>query len=242
VPRPESLSIAIGGRRLARGCCSSGCSIRIIVNDRLDLDDVSWGWDFCTPEQFIPRQWVTWNGQQAPWETCQTFSGSWGYYRDEETWKSPAQLLALLIETVSKGGNLLLNVGPTARGAFDQRAKARLDEMGAWTRVNGRAIYGCTQAPAEYEAPENCLLTYNPKTRRLYIHVLSWPLGNLFLKGYAGKIEYAQLLHDASEVRTAKLDAPFQAKLDAVAPDTVILRLPVKKPDVAIPVIEVFLK
>jgi alpha-L-fucosidase len=242
VPRPESLSIAIGGRRLARGCCSSGCSIRIIVNDRLDLDDVSWGWDFRTPEQFIPRQWVTWNGQQVPWETCQTFSGSWGYYRDEETWKSPAQLLALLIETVSKGGNLLLNVGPTARGAFDQRAKARLDEMGAWTRVNGRAIYGCTQAPAEYEAPENCLLTYNPKTRRLYIHVLSWPLGNLFLKGYAGKIEYAQLLHDASEVRTAKLDAPFQAKLDAVAPDTVILRLPVKKPDVAIPVIEVFLK
>jgi alpha-L-fucosidase len=214
----------------------------IIVNDRLDLDDVPGGWDFRTPEQFVPRTWVTWNGVRVPWETCQTFSGSWGYYRDEETWKSTEQLVALLVETVSKGGNLLLNVGPSARGTLDPRATARLEGVGEWMRVNGRAIHGCTQAPPELAAPANCLLTWNPRTRRLYVHVLAWPLGNLFLPGYAGKVEYAQLLHDASEVRFARPDAPFQGALDTVPDDTVILRLPVKKPDVAVPVIELFIR
>jgi alpha-L-fucosidase len=214
----------------------------IIVNDRLDLDDVPGGWDFKTPEQFIPREWITVNGKKVPWETCQTFSDSWGYYRDEEGWKSTHQLLALLIETVSKGGNLLLNVGPTARGTFDERAKTRLREIGEWMKLNSRSIYGCTQAPPEFKAPDNCLLTYNPQTKRLYIHVLSWPLGNLFLEGYAGKIEYAQFLHDASEVQIGKADRPFQGKLDKIASQTVILKLPMKKPDQVVPVIEVFLK
>ncbi len=91
----------------------------IIVDDRLDLENVEGGWDFTTPEQVQVSKWPEVNGKKVPWETCQTFSGSWGYYRDEYTWKSPAQLLELLIESVSKGGNLLLNVGPTARGVFD---------------------------------------------------------------------------------------------------------------------------
>ena len=214
----------------------------VIVNDRLDLDDVPGGWDFKTPEQFIPREWIAVDGKKVPWETCQTFSDSWGYYRDEEGWKSTHQLLSLLIETVSKGGNLLLNVGPTARGTFDERAKTRLKEMGEWMELHDRSIYGCTQAPPEFKAPSNCLLTYNPQTRRLYIHVLSWPLGNLFLEGYAGKIKYAQLLHDASEVRFGQPDRPFQTKLDKIAAETVILRLPMKKPEPVVPVIEVSLK
>ena len=61
------------------------------------------------------------------WEGCQTFSGSWGYHRDEMTWKSVKQLLHMLVDGVSKGGNLLLNVGPTARGEFDYRAMERLE-------------------------------------------------------------------------------------------------------------------
>ena len=69
------------------------------------------------------------------------------------TWKSPAQLLELLIESVSKGGNLLLNVGPTARGTFDSRAQDRLESMGEWMKFNSRSIYGCTEAPAEFTAP-----------------------------------------------------------------------------------------
>jgi alpha-L-fucosidase len=214
----------------------------IIVNDRLDLDDVKGGWDFKTPEQFIPRDWITVDGKKVPWETCQTFSDSWGYYRDEEGWKSPEQLVALLVETVSKGGNLLLNVGPTSRGTFDERAKNRLKEMGEWMKLHSRSIYGCTQAPPEFKAPENCLLTYNPESKRLYVHVLSWPLGNMFLNGFSGRIKYAQLLHDGSEVQFGKADRPFQNKLDNISTETVILKLPVKKPDVTVPVIEIVLR
>ena len=149
----------------------------IIINDRLDLLDVPGGWDFRTPEQFMPREWVTMNGQKVPWETCQTFSGTWGYHRDEATWKSVRQLVTMLIEVVSKGGNLLLNVGPTARGTFDDRALDRLKGIGNWMSLHGRSIYGCTQAPAEFPKPPNCLLTYNPATKRLYVHVLEWPMG-----------------------------------------------------------------
>jgi len=96
----------------------------IIVNDRLDLLAVPGGWDYRTPEQFMVREWVKMDGEPVPWETCQTFSGSWGYHRDETTWKSVEQLVQMLIDTVSKGGNLLLNVGPTARGELDRRAMA----------------------------------------------------------------------------------------------------------------------
>jgi len=108
-------------------------------------------------------------------------------------------------------------------------------------RLHSRSIYGCTQAPAEFKAPENCLLTYNPLTKRLYVHVLNWPLGNLFLPGFGGKVKYAQLLHDGSEVLFGKADRPFQNKLDTISSETVILKLPVKKPDPVVPVIELVL-
>lgn len=212
----------------------------IIVNDRLDLLDLEGGWDFRTPEQFKPREWVKMDGERVPWETCQTFSGSWGYYRDEYTWKNTRQLLVLLIETVSKGGNLLLNVGPTARGTFDDRAKERLQALGEWTSVNGRSIYHCTAAPEEFEVPENSLLTYNPELKRLYVHLLDWPMGTLFLDGYAGRVKYAQMLHDASEVkiRPGRRTNWVQG---ADAEQNIVLDLPVRKPPVEIPVIELFL-
>ena len=65
-------------------------------------------------------------------------------------------------------------------------------------KYNSRSIYGCTQAPDEFQVPDNCLLTYNPETNRLYIHLLEYPLQNFMLKGMKNKIEYAQFLHDAS--------------------------------------------
>ncbi|MDX2429349.1 MAG: alpha-L-fucosidase, partial [Bacteroides sp.] len=172
----------------------------IIVNDRADLKDYAGGWDFTTPEQYKVQKWPEINGERIPWETCQTFSGSWGYYRDEYTWKDTKQLLVLLIESVSKGGNLLLNVGPTARGTFDQRADHALADMGKWMKYNSRSIYGCTEAPDVYPAPDNCLLTYNPETNRLYVHLLDYPMKNFLLPGYGDKISYAQFLHDASEI------------------------------------------
>ena len=213
----------------------------IIVNDRLNLMDVPGGWDFRTPEQFAVREWVKYNGQPVLWETCQTFSGSWGYHRDESTWKSVEQLVQMLIDTVSKGGNLLLNVGPTARGEFDSRALDRLAGIGRWMQKHGRSIYGCTQAPAPLQAPPDCRLTYNPQTNRLYVHVFAWPIGELHLDGLAGKVAYAQLLNDASEVLIVQREA-YQTSLEGEHPDTLTLRLPVPKPDVAVPVIELFLK
>jgi alpha-L-fucosidase len=213
----------------------------IILNDRLDLMAVPGGWDFRTPEQFMVRDWVTYDGRRVPWETCQTFSGSWGYHRDENTWKSVEQLLYLLIDTVSKGGNLLLNVGPTARGQFDGRALERLAGIGRWMKQHGRAIYGCTQAPEEFPTPPDCRLTWNADARRLYIHLLNWPIKDLFLPGLGGKVKYAQLLNDASEVKMSKR-AEWQAGWEGGTTDTLMLELPVLKPDVAIPVVELFLE
>ena len=216
----------------------------IIVDDRLDLLDVPGGWDYRTPEQFMPPEWVTIDGKRVPWETCQTFSGSWGYYRDEATWKSVRQLVAMLIETVSKGGNLLLNVGPTARGTFDARATERLNGIGEWMKTSSRSITGCTQAPAAFRTPANCLLTYSPEMKRLYVHVLEWPMGVLALDGFAGKVAYAQLLNDASEVKFSEsMETGYlPGKSEGRSSNTLILRLPVMKPDIVVPVIELFLK
>ena len=197
----------------------------IIIDDRLDLNDVWGGWDFITPEQKKVAECPTWHGEKAAWETCQTFSGSWGYHRDENTWKSIPQLLELLIETVSKEGNLILNVGPTARGEFDYRAKERLEGMGKWMHQNSRSIYHCTAAPADFQTPERTILTYNPETNRLYIHLIDYPLSRLAVS-FADKIAYAQFLHDGSEI---KFDKEY-------------IHTPVLKPDCEIPVIEVFLK
>ena len=212
----------------------------ILVNDRADLKDYEGGWDFTTPEQFKVQKWPEKNGVRIPWETCQTFSGSWGYYRDEYTWKDNKQLLVLLIESVSKGGNLLLNVGPTARGTFDYRADKALAKMGEWMKYNSRSIYGCTQAPADFQAPDNTILTYNPETNRLYVHLLDYPLQNLLLKGYGDKIKYVQFLHDASEIKIGKPHG-YWIQQETGENDINVL-LPVNKPNIEIPVIEIVLK
>ena len=206
----------------------------IIIDDRLDLKDKDYGWDFESPEQYKVDKWPERNGKKVAWETCQTFSGSWGYYRDENTWKSTPQLLELLIESVSKGGNLLLNVGPTGRGVFDFRAQDRLKSMGEWMKYNNRSIYNCTEAPAEFVAPANTLLTYNPKTKRLYVHLLSYPMGRLVLKNMADKVKYIQFLHDASEIKFGKGSGEEKNNLN--------IELPVQKPPVEIVVLEVILK
>jgi alpha-L-fucosidase len=213
---------------------------KVILDDRLDLPGVG---DIKTPEQFQPREWPTVDGKRVVWEACQTFSGSWGYHRDEMTWRSTDELIRTLIDCVSKGGNLLLNVGPTGRGEFDYRALDRLRGIGDWMHHHSRSIYGCTQAPDEFACPRDCRLTYNPDTNRLYVHVLAWPYKHLYLDGraYSERVEYAQLLHDASEVRIRGLE-PWQQPNAKKKPNEVPLLLPQVKPNVTIPVIELFLK
>jgi len=212
----------------------------IVLNDRLQIDQ-----DLKTPEQYQPREWVKVNGKPVVWEACQTFSGSWGYHRDEESWKSVDMLVQMLIDTVSKGGNLLLNVGPTGRGEFDERALDRLAGVGEWMTRHCRSIYGCTQAPAELgSAPQDCRYTYDPKTNRLYVHAFAWPFKNLHLDGLADRVEYAQLLNDASEVkmRSSAPAAEHGSQPAEHEKTTLTLELPIKKPNVTVPVIEIFLK
>lgn len=199
----------------------------ILVDNRLDLNDYKDGADFVTPEQVKPDELDKYAG--TPFETCQTFSGSWGYYRDENSWKTNHELLTLLITAVSKGGNLLLNVGPTARGYFDYRANLALDSMGIWMKYNNQSIYNCKQAPAAFAVPENTLLTYNQTEKKIYVHLMNYNAQALSLPGYKGKIKYARFLHDASEVKYK------------VEGNDIILTLPVKKPNVAVPVVELLL-
>jgi alpha-L-fucosidase len=205
----------------------------ILINDRLQIDQ-----DIKTPEQYQPREWVRVDGKPVVWEACQTFSGSWGYHRDEETWKSVDMLVQMLIDTVSKGGNLLLNVGPTGRGEFDERALERLSGIGEWMKRHNRSIYGCTQAPEEFVCPQDCRYTYNPENNRLYLHVFSWPFKHLYLDGMADRVEYAQLLNDASEIKMIR-NSYGDKNADK---STLTLELPIKKPNVTVPVIELFLK
>ena len=212
---------------------------RVILDDRLDLPDA---WDIKTPEQTQPREWVKVAGQPVVWEACQTFSGSWGYHRDEMTWRSVDELVRTLIDCVSKGGNLLLNVGPTGRGEFDERALDRLRGIGEWMRRHNRSIYGCTQAPAEFVTPQDCRLTYNPETKRLYVHVYAWPYKHLHLDGaFARQVAYAQMLNDASEVRLG-LDDWHAGQIGAKNEKTLTLTLPPQRPKVTVPVIELYLK
>lgn len=214
----------------------------IIVNNRLDLPDPQAA-DIHTPEQYQPMEWVRVDGEPVVWEACQTFSGSWGYHRDESAWKSPQQLIRMLISTVALGGNLLMNVGPTGRGVFDHRAQDALGVYRDWMKLHARAIYGCTQS--EYSAPTDVRYTQNFETKRLYISIFAWPFKHLHLPGLAGKVEYAQLLHDASEVqcKTADEQAAHEALSSPTAADTLTLELPVTQPDeVVVPVVELFLK
>ncbi len=207
----------------------------VIVNNRLDLPLGQA--DVYTPEQFQPPTWLHIDGQPVHWESVHTFSGSWGYHRDESTWKSPEQLIQLLIDNVACGGNLMMNVGPTALGTFDSRALAALKVYGDWMKQHGSSIYGCTQS--EFAAPRDCRLTQNGN--KLYLHVFNWPFRYLYFSGLGQRIRYAQLMNDASEVRwTRSQDLKIHLGLkEALPPDTVIFELPVRKPDAVVPVIEI---
>ncbi|MEU0094278.1 alpha-L-fucosidase [Kribbella sp. NPDC006257] len=207
----------------------------ILINDRLDIPG-----DFVTPEQYQPSSPMVRDGVPVVWEACQTLNGSWGYDRDNLDWKSPDLLVRMLVDSVSKDGNLLLNVGPTGRGEFDPRALDTLSQLGRWTRQHSRSIHGA--GPSELTPPPDCRFTQ--RGDRLYLHVFAWPLHHLHLPGMAGKVRYAQFLHDASEVRRTVTDPDQTAQnttMGGLAPGTLTLELPTQRPDVLVPVIELFL-
>ena len=210
----------------------------IIIDNRLDLPGSA---DIVTPEQYTPgKPMQDEEGNPVAWEGCQTFSGSWGYHRDESTWKSEEQCIKLLVDHVSRDGNLLMNVGPTARGFLDDRAEKGLGYFAKWMKYHSCSIYGCGAAPG-LTAPDGCRYTWNPKTNRLYLHIYSWPFRFLELKGLGGKVKYAQLLRDHSEVLRNEASAAITGKAGTDV-GNISLKLPVQKPDDAVPVVEIILK
>lgn len=210
----------------------------IIINDRIDYPE---GADFVTPEQYQPKEWPTRNGEKVTWEACQTLNGSWGYHRDNLDWKDPIMLVQMLSDSVSKGGNVLLNVGPNGRGEFEPVAQETLAEIGEWMRFHDRSIYGAT-ATEGFEAPVDC--RYTQRGNRLYLHIFNWPMRHIHLEGMAGRIEYAQLLHDASQVFVTDSDPEAKAQNTSLPGQEGVatLELPIQRPDVLVPVVELFLK
>ncbi len=143
--------------------------------------------DFSTPELEVPARGLP--GQD--WESCMTMNDNWGYAKDDDHWKSPAQLVALLVETASKGGNLLLNIGPMGDGRVPQPSVDALGAVGEWMRVNGDAIYATSASLVDTPA---CRTT--TRERAINCFMERWAPGPLLLPGIASAPVRARLLAD----------------------------------------------
>lgn len=207
----------------------------MLVNDRLGIPA-----DLVTPEQYQPAKPLVHDGRPVRWEACQTVNGSWGYHRDNLDFKSPELVLRMLAGSVALGGNLLLNVGPTGRGEIAPTDARLFEEIGRWFDRHEPAIRGA--GPAALTPPSGAV--YTQRGNRLYLHLFDWPFGAVHLPGLAGKVEFARLLWDGSEIRHREIPADQQANYltpAGMGPGTLTLSLPTQKPDVALPVIELYL-
>ncbi len=156
--------------------------------------------DITTPEQLIPEEGVRKpDGSLAVWEACMTLNNSWGYNRHDHSYKSATQVIRMLAECVSKGGNLLLNVGPTARGEIPDDSIRILDEVGRWLQRNGDSIYGCTIAP--FPKPEWGRYTFNVAAKKVFAHMLERQMAPFNLPNMKGKVTRPRWLEDGSEIK-----------------------------------------
>ncbi len=145
--------------------------------------------DFGTPEQQIPPTGLP----GVDWETCMTMNDTWGYSSYDQNWKSAEDLIRKLADIASKGGNFLLNVGPTSEGLIPQASVERLAAMGQWMKVNSESIYGTTASPLGSFPWGRC----TAKPGRLYLHVFDWPKdGRLEMPGLKNKVGKVYLLAD----------------------------------------------
>jgi alpha-L-fucosidase len=180
-------------RAFAIGKMLLGMKPSLLINDRLYRREPGYG-DFGTPENFVPATGVR-NPDGSPrlWEACYTMNwNGWGYNRYETEFHSSTQLIRQLIEIVSKGGNLLLNVGPRPDGRIQDDFVSRLREIGAWLKTNGEAIYGTTASVFE-RLPFFGRCTV--KGSKLYVHVMGWPADKTIrLPGLKTDVKNAYLL------------------------------------------------
>ena len=201
----------------------------IIMNNRLGG---GFSGDTETPEQRIPP--AGYPGRD--WETCMTMNGTWGFKRDDNNWKSTETLIRNLCDIASKGGNYLLNVGPTSEGLIPQPSVERLREVGAWMKVNGQAIYGSGPTPFGAEAgafsatqkDKSGKPLFKPtwewrcttKPGKVFVHLFKWPAGRFELAGLQSKVTRAYLLADSGKTLECKEDG-----------QGVVISLPEKAPD-----------
>ena len=147
--------------------------------------------DYLVEEQNIPA-----SGHSDPWEVCMTLNRHWGYYLGDEDWKPAEDAVRRLIDILSKGGNFLLNVGPTGEGVIPEGSVARLKEVGVWLRTNGEAIYGTSASPIGRPDWGRCTQKLSSDGgSTLYLHVFDWPAdGRLLVRGVKGTAKSARLL------------------------------------------------
>lgn len=160
----------------------------IIYNNRLGG---GYKGDTETPEQHIPA--AGFPGRD--WETCMTMNGTWGFKSKDHKWKSTETLIRNLIEIASKGGNYLLNVGPTAEGEIPAPSIERLKQIASWMKTNGEAIYGTTASPFRRLPWGRCTVKKHATGDILYFHVFDWPAdGKLTIPGLSAKVAQARTL------------------------------------------------
>ncbi len=150
--------------------------------------------DFGTPEQEVPATGIP----GVDWETCMTMNDHWGYNSHDTHWKSSKELIRTLVDVASKGGNFLLNVGPTSEGVFPAASTQRLGDIGRWMSVNGRSVYGTGASPFKSIPGCRCTQRRAASGTTLFVHVFDWPAaGKLSVPGLLSEPARAYLLADA---------------------------------------------
>lgn len=193
-----------------------------LINDRLYERRPGSRADFGTPEQYVPATGLKGpDGKPVLWEACVTINeDSWGYNKYETVFKTERDLIRMLVEVVSKGGNLLLNVGPKPDGTIQDEFVSRLNSIGRWLQTNGEAIYATTASPFERMS---FFGRATVKGRTLYLHVFQWPAdGRLRVAGLKNLVHRARLLADPKRPVRAVRDGPdVIVELTGEAPDEI---------------------
>jgi alpha-L-fucosidase len=171
--------------------------------------------DYGTPEQEIP---ATGFGSGVDWESCMTMNDTWGFKKNDHNWKSTATIVRMLIDCASKGGNLLLNVGPTPEGQIPAASVERLAEVGKWMKANSDAIYGTTASPFKQLSFGKC----TQKPGKLFLHVLNWPGEGMLVVPIRNSVKRAYMLSEASQaLETKASERGLEITLPRSAPDPI---------------------